>query len=236
MIKTIRFKDNFGEYQDDAPYIIAVNDLLSLAFDFSANIQKPKKLKAVYAAGTSKSKIFDVSDGILQIPYEFFENALALAETKELCLELHEFTETGFEVNVGRYKVEPLAVTRIDEGLQSYALIQVLRGQIATLNKKVEDLTKTVTAANKSSTEQSKRFAVTLKSHGDSLSETGKRLKSTKIALLQYLYRHYRNDLRDSDLDLSLVGFCNVIGIDTSDLTKEELDAIEDFRNKENIL
>ena len=135
-MRTINFNNNFGEYQNGTPYIITENDLLAINFNFDNNECKPKRLKAVYSIGEKRSKILDVSnDRILQIPYSFFVEALNSPGTAELWFELHEFTESGFEINKGRYKVEPLAITKIDENVEVYPVVQDLKNQIIQLIK-----------------------------------------------------------------------------------------------------
>ena len=138
MKKTIQFKDNFGEYSNGTPYIIAENDPLSISFDFSGNSQKPKRLKVVYAVGTKKSRILDVSDHVLQIPYSFFDEALKPSGKGLISMELHEFTETGFAINEGRYTVEPLELNKVHERIEGCAVIQVLKNQITTLKDELK--------------------------------------------------------------------------------------------------
>lgn len=211
MNKIIKFKDNFGEYQDDTPYIIAENDPLSLMFDFSGNSFKPKTLKIVYAVGPFKSKILDCSSGTCEIPYEFFDGALRALTTKELVIELHEFSNLGFEINQGNYKIEPLSVTMVHSGIESYAVIQDLRKSFQKLS---EDFEKNVKVTN----------------------ETISVLKRDKVALIKYIYRHYWNDLRDSELNLSVQDFVVAIGIDITDISEAEQKEIEEFKTKEGIL
>ena len=226
MQRVINFKENFGEYQDGTPYIIAANDQLSLAFDFSNNTQKPKRLKAVYAVGAKKSKIFDVSDFVLQIPYSFLDEALNPCGNGALLLELHEFTDTGFEINEGRYKVEPLCVTKIHNGIEGYGLIQSLKNQMSALANSVD----------RKMFEFEKALAPAQEALEKALNNFQETLKANKKATLKYLYRHYTQDLRDSDLDLPLEKFAQTLGFDVSDLSKEELKEIDDFKSKEGIL
>lgn len=218
MNKIIKFQDNFGEYQDDTPYIIAENDPLSLMFDFSGNSFKPKTLKIVYAVGPFKSKILDCSSGTCEIPYDFFDGALRALTTKELVIELHEFSVLGFEINQGRYKVEPLSVTKVHDGIESYAVIQELK---KTFQKKSETFSKSLKTAN---------------DEIDALKQSLMREQNNNIALLKYIYRHYWNDLRDSEKDFPVKDFAAAIGMDVSDMSEEKLGEIEKFKTKEGVL
>lgn len=63
-----------------------------------------------------------------------------------------------------------------------------------------------------------------------------KNSKNEKRSFLTYLYRHYLNDLRDSEKDFSLQEFSDAIGLDISDLTEMEKIEIIKFANEENVL
>lgn len=114
--------------------------------------------------------------------------------------------------------VEPLFLKEISSGLSAEPFV-------SEFIKSLNDISLALEALNKKMFQTEK-----------TITDREEQARREKIGFLKYVYRHYIRDLRDCSLDLSLDDFASVIGVDVSDLSKEEKQEIEEFKTKEDIL
>ena len=214
MQRVINLKNyGVGRYDDVSPFMITED--LELSF-VGMNAVNGEYIAVVDCNGET---LQEKTEGSLKIPKDFLSEG-QLNVTILYYLRGNKLSE---------WKVEPLLLQNALLGLSAEPDIEIIKKKLYSAEEKFENFSKRIDESLKSSDKN-------IKSNTEILKRLTETLKANKKATLKYLYRHYTQDLRDSDLDLPLEKFSHTLGFDISDLSKEELKEIDDFKAKEGIL
>lgn len=224
MIKTITLKNNntTGRYDDISPFII-VEDL---TLRFKGLAATSGNYYAVVGCN-GKSAQYRIENNQITIEKSFFSVG-ALYLSVVYCL---------YGKKLGEWTVEPLGLAQVERtDFSASPTIAALESEIRALKSVLEEIGRSVTGLKEKIENTDIVIRETSEGFCREFESDRYRTKAEKVALMKYLYRHYINDLRDSEKDLCFPDFAAAIGLDISDLSAEEREEITLFTTKEDVL
>lgn len=242
MNKTITLKNHGeGRYDDVSPFIIAedltiaLNGLSATSGDYYAVLACNGKSaqKRIESNRITIEKSF-LSIGALYMNVVYYLCGKKLGEwtVEPLCLQ--QATPTDFSASPTVAALEAETENLKKSIVETNGRIQALNGNFQALLKDMKKTFDSEIALLKNAMNLAEKNATAAIERATE--KANAKAKSEKTALLKYIYRHYLNDLRDSEKDLSLSDFAIAIGLDISDLTEKEQEEITKFTTKEDVL
>lgn len=199
-----------GVYDDPAPFVL--DEDLTLVFS-GCNVANGEYAAVVKCNGWQET--VKLTDNAVNVPFDEL-SAGELYVTVVLFLHGKRVTE---------WTVEPLTLTPVTVGFDAAPTVAALKAENTSLQQALtayrQELAGYVKAAEKAA--QTADGAV-------------QAVRANALAAAKYMYRHYKNDLRDNVQDLSAQAFLTALGASVPGLTEEDLKDIKEFSDEEEVL